>query len=113
MTQHTPGPWTIDRGNIKGPPHEWPLRQGEVGKVSAVVVAQVRDGDDGSYSFYPRATAKANARLISAAPTLLAACNAILDRVDATGGTIRSITGDDVAAIRAAVAEAMDPQERR
>lgn len=46
------------------------------------------------------------ARLIAAAPDLLAACKALLARVDEPGATVRSITGRDVAAIRAAIAKA-------
>ena len=45
-----------------------------------------------------------HAKLFAAAPAELAACKRLLNRVDAPGGTVRSITGDDIAAIRAAIA---------
>jgi len=48
----------------------------------------------------------ADALLIRYAPGLLAACARVLARVDANGGSVRSITGAEVAAIRAALAKA-------
>jgi hypothetical protein len=46
------------------------------------------------------------AALIAAAPLLLAALQAIVAQVDAPGATVRSITGDRIAAARAAIARA-------
>lgn len=49
---------------------------------------------------------KNNARLNAAAPELLAALEAILARVDAPGGSIRTINWQSIAAARSAIAKA-------
>ena len=50
--------------------------------------------------------AQANARVIAAAPELLAALEAILEPIDAPGGTFRSITWQSIAQARAALEKA-------
>ncbi len=47
-----------------------------------------------------------NAQLNAAAPELLAALEAILARVDAAGGSIRTINWQSISAARSAVAKA-------
>jgi hypothetical protein len=49
---------------------------------------------------------KNTARLNAAAPELLAALEAILARVDAPGGSLRTINWQSIAAARSAVAKA-------
>lgn len=59
MAQHTPGPWAIDQNYGSGCLHVWSPRR-------EIAVARVSDD-------HPRAEDYANARLIAAAPDLLAA----------------------------------------
>jgi hypothetical protein len=93
MTEHTPGPWTEQDGEI--------IAQG-------AVIAVVYGADD-----YPcadeavelrqlAAECKANARLIIAAPDLLTACEAVMRLVDA-GECSDGYTADQA---RAAIAKA-------
>jgi hypothetical protein len=70
-TKHTPGPWTVTRhddlpiGNIHHGPHK-------PGEVSVGAVSMRGNGTD-----------EANARLIAAAPDLLAALSLMVDAYDA------------------------------
>lgn len=91
MTQHTAGPWTIRNGNptiIDGPhetaPHTYTLAE----------------------TFGYKAQREANARLIAAAPDLLAALKAILDSEDGStlldggsllGAGLRDLAQDAIA----------------
>lgn len=69
---HTPAPWVDGvAGQILGPGYIWP---NEGGRADAVIVATVSHGDGGSYQNYPTKIARANKRLIVAAPDLLAEC---------------------------------------
>ena len=74
MSQHTPGPWTVEFGEdsgydcmssgyiLRGPKHEW---------IAAVDVADyVKDRDNYEASHAEHPVAAANARLIAAAPAL-------------------------------------------
>lgn len=77
LAQHTPGPWRVARFDgmeieITGPRRPWPVHPGHVQPCDAQIVASVRPFV-GSYAHYPRAIARKNARLIAAAPELLAA----------------------------------------
>ena len=64
-TKHTPGPWSLgERGMIEAEPRDGPLSEA-VGAVAFVY---------GPFDFH----GQANARLIAAAPDLLAACEAAL-----------------------------------
>lgn len=69
---HTPGPWGIEKTKETN----WigPMRRSRDGKVAEIVCDTDRDG------LTPDAIARndANARLIAAAPDLLAACKAAL-----------------------------------
>lgn len=62
MAEHTPGPWTID------PPHDgnYPIREGPDGYLIATVWK-----DDSGFQ-------EGDARLIAAAPDLIAACRAFV-----------------------------------
>jgi len=68
-TKHTPGPWTRDGGNISG---EW-----ETGEQVTIAITGVTrfcgDESGGPRDTRMKAENKANARLIAAAPELLAA----------------------------------------
>lgn len=92
MGTHTPGPW------------KWDESYGAIvaGEGPNMLVTPIwKSSPAWGYS-----ENIANARLIAAAPDLLAACKALLSRVDANGGTVRSITGEQIVAIRAAIAKA-------
>lgn len=93
MSTHTPGPWRLHEGSIFG-------HAGYIGITSpahdflAEVVVKMDDDTERS----PRLLA--NARLIAAAPDLLAALQRAVNVLDATGAT------DDANAARAAIAAA-------
>ena len=88
-TKHTPRPWTLTAhpclpiGNIHHGPHQ-------PGEVSVCAVSLRGNGTD-----------EANARLLVAAPDLLAALRGIVDWKDA-----ECTWGDAIAAARAAIAKA-------
>lgn len=65
MKTHTPGPWYCDPSDTK---HDFPARQQVFG--GGYLLAEVAGNGKGSSG--------ANARLIAAAPDLLAACKAFL-----------------------------------
>lgn len=71
-TKHTPGRWTATRENDR----EWMVAadDGRTWKSVATVTAN----DDGASTVTPE-EAEANARLISAAPNLLRACEQLLE----------------------------------
>ena len=80
QTAHTPGPWVIDGDTIQGAPE---LNGEQPHAVEATCVAVVLSRERGSYRHYPKERATANARLIAAAPELLAALEKMLARWDA------------------------------
>jgi hypothetical protein len=66
--EHTPGPWQVtESGNVAGPTRSF----GSQGWVGRICLANVMTGDV--------EVKAANARLIAAAPDLLAACEEALD----------------------------------
>jgi len=85
-TQYTPGPWNVKRtnGNMKG----WRVDD-SIGGVD--ITGEIR-ANDGGYSD----EAKANARLIAAAPDLLDACKDALATLNQHEG-IPSETSDRLA----------------
>jgi hypothetical protein len=88
MSKHTPGPWAQDpTGDIGW----W-----QIGTLDRPV-ATVDAGD-----FWPIAEAQANARLIAAAPEMLAACRMVLEMAVAW----QPLTPGDIAEVKAAVAKA-------
>lgn len=94
VATHSPGPW----GTIKGQYSETMGGQWLVRDAESIYVAHVHPrSDDGR----PDATADANARLIAAAPDLLAACQFVLDNA---GGP----PADMLSMIRAAVRKATE-----
>jgi hypothetical protein len=78
--QHTLGPWWLARAH----PSEGTFAVGAGNSEHALILATTDD-----------ATARANARLIAAAPDLLAACRALVATIDATGGIERNEDGTD------------------
>ena len=95
MSTHTPGPWHIYRRRpddiYRGPAGTFFVVDADQSNVADVVI----NGD--------RSTTKSNARLIAAAPDLLAALKALLAYEDETEGGF--MTGDIIKA-RAAIAKA-------
>jgi hypothetical protein len=80
MTKHTPGPWVVQESNAGETVIEHKaLIQAQPGSPFAAVHADTFDSDE---------TVDANARLIAAAPELLAALEAI---VDECGGPQRKV----------------------
>jgi predicted nucleic acid-binding protein len=67
---HTPGPWTIDGSFIRRTPEDDEFR----GDIVASIVESARDGGG--------VTADANARLMTAAPDMLAACMACIPHME-------------------------------
>lgn len=93
--KHTPGPWKAAhnapfRWAIHGPRNEW----------IAQTDAAFDDGSSGS----PDAC-EANARLIAAAPDLLAVCRAVVAGTNAKNGFV-GVGSDIYMAARAAIAKA-------
>ncbi|MHB1407975.1 MAG: hypothetical protein ACYCXC_00025 [Acidovorax defluvii] len=68
--QHTPGPWRVERQNPSPTTGEWMIAAG----TKHGYLAEVRDCGSGDV--------QANARLIAAAPELLAALQAVLAEID-------------------------------
>ena len=96
MTKHTPGPWTMHPRFDDG---------AEVCAIAPVAWCSVAStvGSSGDQSI-DAAEARANARLIAAAPDLLRALEAaICDHFDFEDGRL---SGNTVATIRAAIAKA-------
>jgi len=77
MSEHTPGPWTVDRLCIQAPD----------GNVALVNLARASDAD---------------ARLIAAAPDLLEACQMVWKMAVAW----EPLTPGDIAEVKAAIAKA-------
>ena len=95
MSGHTPGPWRI-LPNYPGD-GRWNIST-DNGVVEKVIVAP----DDGWNSSYTEFTEReANARLIAAAPELLAACLLVLGHLNGSTGEV-----DAVAILDAAIAKA-------
>jgi hypothetical protein len=94
MGKHTSGPWATG-GNVYS--HS---RTAVMQEESALLVAEVCDWPD-------EETDRANARLIAAAPDLLAACQAELEVYDGMdAATLMPKTLARIAALRAAVEKA-------
>jgi hypothetical protein len=90
-TKHTPGPWKVD---------------GITGLLVAVVQGQAEilasHGDPLLYG-----TCDADARLIAAAPDLLAACQEIIDgMVDGKNSTNKNVTMYAIQMVKSAIAKA-------
>jgi hypothetical protein len=78
IKKHTPGPWEVVTDNHYHTLIRSPL---DAGNMTPGYFAEVRRFtlDESAYSYLPRDVLIANARLIAAAPDLLAACQAALD----------------------------------
>ncbi len=72
MSAHTPGPWRVERQNPSPTTGEWMIAGTKPG-----YLAEVRDCGSGDV--------QANARLIAAAPDLLAALQALVAELDGPG----------------------------
>lgn len=96
MSNHTPGEWKV-RGDFHIGIEGDPFSLAEVKSCNTVPADKVEEH-------------KANARLIAAAPDLLAACAGILALYDAALSTGKSVTwkGELVDAMRAAVKKAQE-----
>ena len=86
MSEHTPGPWRVDCGEYSD---EYVLRNGLV--------------------THTEAEREANARLIAAAPDLLAAARAVVESTVTRDGMEIAPTRASVEALSAAIAKAEEP----
>lgn len=84
MSKHTPGPWFIDEDTLTIRSNAWEASN-QMGDYRGCIVADLKpalgatDQDDLSICRpHARAETDANARLIAAAPELLAACERIV-----------------------------------
>ena len=91
VSKHTPGPWRID---------EW----GDIVAGLRDIAETAHIWNDGGDDTLPEMR-RANARLIAAAPDLLAACKALLDAIEGDSIAYWHPIWDDV---RAAIAAAED-----
>lgn len=98
MSKHTPGPWFFRRA-------AHPVVSGIVGfdvlKQGQGVVAEMH-----VRPYAPVIVNEANARLIAAAPDLLAACEAIIE--EQSIGMYGAISNEGIAQLRAAIARATE-----
>ena len=98
VRQHTPGPWVTEQD--RDPPHRPEIAT--VAWVADWCVGIPTPGyPGGNYRDADYGTNEADARLIAAAPDLLAALQRALNVLDATGAQ------DDANAARAAIAKAL------
>jgi hypothetical protein len=74
MSSHTPGPWSLSGDLIVGAPEPRPNPKVEPYPHSIAKLCWDFDGDRNANGDLPWAKAKANGRLITAAPDLLLAC---------------------------------------
>lgn len=95
---HTPGPWAIN--GVVAPDDIADLKLEPAVTAGEFYVATAHDfGDSG-------ATSAANARLIAAAPDLLAACEALDGALREQAPSPNAIRDPAIAAMRAAIAKA-------
>lgn len=99
MTQHTPGPWTVQNLEPSTIGHDWV--DGPNRRRIAVCSEIVGSGPHGYCQLVDTDEIAANARLISAAPDLLDALKRMVDVPGGEDGDFRAI-----AAARAAIAKA-------
>jgi ABC-type tungstate transport system permease subunit len=85
-TQHTPGPWEVEVADSL--------------YNTFYIVNESRDSDE---------VDQANARLIAAAPELLAALQDLVSEADHTGGSVRHVSRYSTDVARAAIAKAIQP----
>ncbi len=108
-TRHTPGPWTISGQLIIGPPEAFPNPKAQPMGRKIAEVYWDWGGDKGATErrtqWFPEADA--NARLIAAAPELLAALKLFMEQYDIAGDEGRG-SRPEIAAARAAIAKATD-----
>lgn len=80
--QHTPGPWQLDGAEIYGAPYGKPVQvfSGKPPVQAQDIVARIPYDDDGYSTMQP--VHVANARLIAAAPDMLAALQRALPCVE-------------------------------
>jgi len=114
VTTFTPGPWDFEEENDEGEPYKIavsPSYQACVGAANDSVVADIRLADFGDSR--TREEARANARLIAAAPDLYAACRAwdqgFVDGEDFTPEQFLAWVNENRRIARAALAKAVQP----
>lgn len=97
MSKHTPGPWLIVRNGKAG--HTYRIwRNNHGGKLSP------KGKNEGWASVARYVTGEANARLIAAAPDLLAECRATATMLRASPIAVHPWVAERIAALDAAIA---------
>ena len=103
QAKHTPGPWSVTTSRSTGSGQPWITRDYDTGGVLSTVF----DGENPQT--FP--LSQANARLIATAPDLLAACEAVLNAIEAfphaaSKTPLGKPQGGIAKALRAAIASA-------
>jgi hypothetical protein len=108
MSQHTPGPWIVRQGNncyvIEGALEKCPI-QGEARGHVASTDWWSNTGTGRKPKYEPSDRQKANARLLRAAPELLAACKDWVDLYQSHKTGDCTPPGCSVCRVRALIAE--------
>ncbi len=103
-TKHTPGPWAVCTWASHMPLSGWPSEVcADDGEGDGTTICMFYKVD--LYDF-DRAAVEANARLIAAAPDLLAACEAALDELEYFHEPQMTGTSGIIRDLRAAIAKA-------
>jgi len=103
-TRHTPGPWGVDRQEDLSPDGN-----GYIWAIKAKRKSEEKDVNGGWIHYVQNpayANSKANARLIAAAPSLLAALTALLESIENVNFGVHDDDGQTYDAIPWAQAEA-------
>lgn len=98
MTQHTPGPWFAEFNGTY-----WEVwSNGDFGRIGDACASSASRPEHGSLEL-----GEANARLMAAAPDLLAACKGLLDAIhDSMTHAAQAAHAEQIDAARAAIAKA-------
>jgi hypothetical protein len=101
-TTHTAGPWSIHWGMAQGGDGHWIMDSQDMGELSRIAMVAFHDDASGDET-------KQNARLIAAAPELLAALVACHDQLDGwvMEGSLDAMDAAAVNMARAAIGKAI------
>lgn len=97
--RYTPGPWVTQPDQLGRDGARWWVHDGDYGDIALVLAPLVRED-------WVAEEAEANARLIAAAPDLLAACRALAKWMDDRGPMMGGRTGEVHRLVTAAIARA-------
>jgi hypothetical protein len=95
MAEHTPGPWSYEESKTDG---------GNLFLAISSANAELRDSRDVAYLTLRQAEIRANARLIAAAPDMLAALQSVIHDLSYDEG--RDLAASTIEQVRAAIRKA-------